>query len=272
MRQLCDAELDLHVAALRDLMGVVQRLPGIRKQGAHLHLALDEELPARIPHPVLIRELLACLNAQQNIVRLRVLGVRIVNIVGGDQRDPQALAHGHERHVHLLLVLIAVVLKLEEETSLSEDIQVFQRGFIRRRNIIPDYIPCDFSGQTCAGSDNTLVELPQQFYVNPRLIVIPLREGTADYFHQVGVALVVLRQKDQMVIAVISRPLFPVKPRTGRHINLASDDRLDACLFCRLIKIDHAVHDAVIGYGRAVHSKLFDALYIFFNLIGAVQE
>ena len=54
VRELCDAELDLHIAALRDLMGVVQRLPGIGKQGAHLHLALDEELPARIPHPVLI--------------------------------------------------------------------------------------------------------------------------------------------------------------------------------------------------------------------------
>ena len=75
-----------------------------------------------------------------------------------------------------------------------------------------------------------------------------------------------------MVIAVLSRPLFSVKSRTGRHIDLASDDRLDACLFCRLIKIDHAVHDAVIGYGRAVHSKLFDALYIFFDLIGAVQQ
>ena len=162
MRELCDAELDLHVASLCDLMGVVQRFPGIRKQGAHLHLALDEELPARIPHPVLIRELLACLNAQQNIVRLRVLGVRIVNIVGGDQRDPQALAHGHERHVHLLLVLIAVVLKLEKEIPLPEDIQIFQRCLIRGCNIIPDYIPCDFSGQACAGSDNTFVELPQR--------------------------------------------------------------------------------------------------------------
>ena len=75
-----------------------------------------------------------------------------------------------------------------------------------------------------------------------------------------------------MVIAVLSGALFSVETGTGRHIDLASDDGFDACLFCRLIKIDHAVHDAVIGYGRAVHSKLFDAFYIFFDLIGAVQE
>ena len=168
--------------------------------------------------------------------------------------------------------LIAVILQLEEEISLSEDIQVFQRGFIRCRNVIPDDVPCDFSGQTRAGRDDPLVELPQQFNVYSRLVVIPLRERAAHDLHQVGIALVVFRQKDQVVISVLSRPLFSVETGTGRDIDLTADDGLDACLFCRFIKIDHAVHDAVIGYGRAVHSKLFDSLYIFFDLVGAVQQ
>ena len=55
MREFCYAELDLHIAALRDAVGVVKRLLRVGKEGAHLHLAFDKELSSRIPHPVLIR-------------------------------------------------------------------------------------------------------------------------------------------------------------------------------------------------------------------------
>ncbi len=272
VRELGDAELDLHVAAVRDLVRVVQRLLGIGKQGAHLRLALYEELPAGIAHPVLIGQLLARLNAQQNIVRLHVVGVRVVDVIRRDQRNPQAPAHGHERHVHLLLVLVSVVLQLQEEIALSEDIQIFEGRLVRGLQVIPDYVPGDLAGQTGAGRDDPLMELAQQLLVDSGLVIVPFREGAAHYFHQVGVALVVLRQKNQVVVAVVARPLLPVEPRSGRHVDLAADDGLDPGLFAGFIKIDHAVHDAVIGNRRAVHAEFPDALYIFFDLIGAVQQ
>ena len=272
VREFGDAEFDLDIAALRDAVGVVQRLLGIGKQGPHFHLAFDKKLPARIPHPVLVGELLACLYAQQDIVSFHVIGVGIVDVVGGDQRDPQTPAHGHQRHIHFLLVLISVVLQFQEEITFSENIQILESRFIRRREIVPHDIAGHFSSQTGARSDDPLVELTQKFLVHARLIVIAFRKRAAHDLHEIGIALIVLGEKDQVIIPVVSGSLFPVKSGSGRHIDFTADDGLDPRLFGCFIKIDHAVHDAVIGYGSAVHAKFLDALNIFFDLVGSVQQ
>ena len=75
-----------------------------------------------------------------------------------------------------------------------------------------------------------------------------------------------------MVIAVLPVALLSVKPRSRRDIYLASDNGIDAFFFCRLIKIDHAVHDAVIGNSRSRHAELFDPAYVLGDLIGTVQK
>ena len=62
-RQLCFAELNRHMAAVRDLLRVFNGLRRIGEQPGHLLPALDIELPARIAHPVLVGQLLPGLNA-----------------------------------------------------------------------------------------------------------------------------------------------------------------------------------------------------------------
>ena len=165
-----------------------------------------------------------------------------------------------------------MVLQFQEEIALSEDILILEGRLVRCLQVISDDVPGDLAGQTGAGRDDPLVELPQQLLVHSGLIIVSFREGAAHYFHQVGVALVVLRQKDEVIVAVLAGPLLPVEPRARRNIDFAPDDGFDAGFSARFLKIDHAVHDAVIGYGSAVHAKFLDALYIFFDLIGAVQQ
>ena len=272
MRQLCDAELDLDVAALCNAVRIVQGLLGIGKQGPHFHLTFDKKLPARISHPVFVGEFLAGLDAQKDIMGLHIVGIGIVDVVGGDQGNPQSPAHRHQSHIDFLLVLVAVVLQLQKEVSLAKNVQVLESRLVRRREVVPDDIARHFSRQASARRNDPLVKLAQKRLVDAGLIVIAFRKGTAHDLHEIGVALVVLSQKDQVIVPVVSGPLLPVEPRSGRHIYFAADDRFDPCLFGRFIKIDHAVHDAVIGDGSAVHAKFLDALYIFFDLVGSVQQ
>ena len=75
-----------------------------------------------------------------------------------------------------------------------------------------------------------------------------------------------------MMIPVFSAAGLTVKPRTRRDINLASQDRTDSLPPAFLIKIHHAVHDAVVGNRRTVHAQLFYPRDIILNLVGAVQE
>ncbi len=112
----------------------------------------------------------------------------------------------------------------------------------------------------------------QHLEINTGPVIIPFRESLADNLDQVGITGVVLRQKHQMIIAVLPARQFPVKPGVGRHIDLTANDRIDAFRLRRLIKVNDTIHHSVIRNGRAVHAKFFDPLHIFFNLIGTVQQ
>ncbi len=110
VRQFRDPELDLHLAAVRDPLGVLHRLPGIGEQALHLLLALHIILAALIAHPVLIGELLARLQAQKDIVGVRILCIGVVDIIGGHQGNVQFPAHLQQFRVHHALFRKPVVL------------------------------------------------------------------------------------------------------------------------------------------------------------------
>ena len=70
-----------------------------------------------------------------------------------------------------------------------------------------------------------------------------------------------------MIIPVITVACLPVKARIWCHIYLAAYDRIDIICLCRLIKLHHTVHIAMVCDCGRVHAKLLDALYIFFYLV-----
>ena len=112
MWELRNAEFNVHVAALRNTLGIFNRLPGIGEESLHLLLALDIILSALIAHSVLVRQLFAGLDTEQDIVRLHIIGVGIMNIVGGNKGNIQFLAHLKQRGIHHFLLRQTVVLKL----------------------------------------------------------------------------------------------------------------------------------------------------------------
>ena len=91
--QLRHAELDLHVAALGDIVCVVDRFGSIGEEFSHLLLGLAVVLAAFIPHAVFIGYLLTGLNTQKDIVRCGVLRKCIMNIIGRNQLDAGLPAH-----------------------------------------------------------------------------------------------------------------------------------------------------------------------------------
>ena len=260
------------MAAVGNALGVVERLLCVGKELSHLLLALDIELSAGIAHAVFVGQLFAGLDTEQDIVGLRVLREGVVAVIRGDQRDPRRAADAQESGIDGLLVGVAVILQFEEEIALAEDIEVAQGRLAGALRIPADDLTRDLAGQAGGAGDNAFVKLPEQVQVHTGLIVEALREGPADDLHQVRVAGVVLRQEDQMVVAVVPVALLPVQPGPRRHVDLAADDRIDPLFFCRLIKIDHAVHDAVIGDGCCCHAQFLHPADVLIDLIGSVQK
>jgi hypothetical protein len=63
-----------------------------------------------------------------------------------------------------------------------------------------------------------------------------------------------------------------VQTGTRRNIDLAPDNRLDAGGFSGLVKLDNAVHHAVVGDSQAAHTQLFSAGHQFCNRTHAVKQ
>ena len=112
LRQLCHAKLDLNVAALRDLMGVIDGFLGVWKQRPHLLLRFHVILTALVTHTVLIRNFFPGLDTQQNVMRCRILRENIVDIVGCHQIHGQFPAHAHKSLVYGFLGRNSMILQL----------------------------------------------------------------------------------------------------------------------------------------------------------------
>ena len=272
MREFNDPELNLHAAAVGDALGIVEGLLRVGKEAAHLLLALDVKLSARIPHAVLVSQLLAGLDAEQDVMGFSVVRVSIVAVVGRDQGDSQLTAHSEQFGVHRLLVRIAVVLELQEIVSFPENVFVALCRLPGGLRVSADDLARDLSRQAGGCGYDPLVELAQQIQVHSGLVIKALCKGPAHDLHQVRVSGIVLRQQNEVIIAVLPVALLAVKARSGRDIDLTADNGLDARRFCGLIKINHSVHDAVIGNGRCRHAEFFDPADILGDFVGAVQK
>ena len=112
----------------------------------------------------------------------------------------------------------------------------------------------------------------QNLHVDTRLIVKSINKARRNNLHQIGIARIIFRQQNQMVVPVLSAAGFAVETGTRRHVNLTAEDRLDALRAGFFIKIDTAEHDAVIGDRGAVHAKLLDSGNVLFDLVRSVQK
>ncbi|MPN20245.1 hypothetical protein SDC9_167623 [bioreactor metagenome] len=83
-RHAADAELNFEVTFIYHIRGVCDRLSILRQSQTHLFFALEEKLFTLHAHAVGFIHKTLRLNAEQHILRLRIIGRNIVHVVGGD--------------------------------------------------------------------------------------------------------------------------------------------------------------------------------------------
>ena len=272
VRQLCDAELDLHVAAIGNLLRIFQRLQRIRKKLRHLLRRFHIILSALVAHTILVLQLLAGLDAEQNVVRLGVRRQRVMHVVRRHQLNAGLRAHAQKLLVDDLLVGDPMILQFQEEIALAENLLVLQRDLFALVVHAAHQITRYFPRKAGAQRNDALVVLLQNFLIDTRFVIVTLHKARRDDLDQIGIADVVFRQQHQMIVSVLTAGILTVKPGIWRIVHLAPEDWLDTLRARRPVKVDHAVHCAVVGDRRAVHAKLLHPRHIFFYFIRTVQE
>ena len=165
------AELELHIAALRYLMGVFYSFRNLREQAAHLFLGLKVELAVGESQPVGICEIGSGLYAEQDIVIGSVLSADIVDVVCGHHLYSGLPAQLYQQRVYPFLFRQALVLDLQKEIALAEYVLKLKRLLFCAVIVAGHQQPLHITGQAGAGSYYPAAVLPEQVHIRTRLVV-----------------------------------------------------------------------------------------------------
>ena len=185
--------------------------------------------------------------------------VRVVAVVGGEERGADLLGDLDQLRVRVALGLQTVVLQFDEQVVAPED--VLQPGGLGERTLLVavEQRLQHVAAEAAGGGDQAVGVLLEQLPVHPGLVVVALHEGQARQLDQVLVTGLVLGQQREVVVellAALGVATGVVDPApAGRslaavvvgHVGLGADDRLDPLLVALAVEVERAVHVAVIG-------------------------
>ena len=265
------SEFECDVALFSDLHRVVAGFGYGSEDVSHLLFALEIELVVRVSHAVFVFDLRARLDAEQDVMSLGVLLLDVVDVVRRDQRDTGLFAEAPEQRHEPSLLFEPLVLDLEVVVSLAEYLEVLEGFFLRAFIVACKKEPRDDAGKAGRKTDQPLAVLPQYLLVYTRFVVVTFNPACGDELYQVLISRLILCQEHQVVLPSVG---FFVTRKTAAcgHICLAADHRMDAGLCTLLIKIDDAEHDAMVGYGKMLHTELFGAFYDVFDLCCSIEQ
>ena len=249
------AKGQLQVDFVSDPHRVFDGLGVVREELAHLCGGAHEELGV-VDHLQTVGRVdrLAALDADHGVLRLGVVGVHVVDVVGHDERNAGAARDLADTLVDALLLGDPMRHELEVVVALAEDRPVLQGdGAGRVKTLIGDGAR-ELALQARGERDQPLAALPQQVLVHARAVVVALDVRRGDEGNEVLVAGEVLRKEDQMPgLSVAFGSRVAVEPVVPCDVGLDADDRFDARVSAKGVKVDRAVEGSVVGERERRH-------------------
>ena len=186
-------------------------------------------------------------------MRVRIAFIDVMNIIRCDELQPEFLRELDQLLVDLRLFRNAVILQFKEKIFRAQRLFEPVHCAARPVNLILHDQIRYFAGETARHGNQAFLVRGENFFINARLVIIALQVRGGRELDKIFVASLVLREQTEMMIDIASATStagFLFQPAAGCDVNLAADDGLDAFRARSLIKINRAVHRAVVGDGE----------------------
>jgi len=171
------ALVEAGLATLGDLERRVAGLRIVAEQRPHLVRGLQVVAGAVELEAVRVADPRAGRDAQQDVLGFGVLGMHVVQVVGGDQRRADLLGQPEQIGAHLRLDRQAVIHQFDVEVLLAEDrLELAGRGHRLVEHAEPQ-IGLHLTRRAATGGDQAVVVLVQQFPIGARLVELALETG-----------------------------------------------------------------------------------------------
>ncbi len=251
--------------ALGDRQGVVAGLGQVAEQRPHLLGGLEVVAVPVEAETVLLRLAGAGGDAQQRVVRVGVVGVHVVQVVGGYQGQLQILGQAQQVLAHAGLDVQAVVHELDVEVLRAEDVAELGGGRPRVVVLPEPQERLDLPRGAARGGDEALTVEVQQLPVRARLVEEPLQRRAGAQPEQIVHALGIGRPHGHVGVGALGRdvvtravaeldPLALRAVRARREVRLETDDRLDVVVLAGLVELVGAVEVAVVRDRQRGHA------------------
>jgi hypothetical protein len=271
-----------------DLLGDLQRrVAGARHLGvpqrAHLGRRLEVVTAGVELEALGVGHRRTGLHAQQHLVCVGVLFVRVVQVVGRDGLEAQLLAEAQQVLPDPALDREPVLHQLEVVVVGAEDVAELGGRLARLVEVADAQPRLHLARRAPGGRDETLGVFVEQLAVGPGLVEVALQAGAAGQPEKVLQAPLVAGQHRRVgvgaaagdvVFAAVGPPhAHPVAPvGVGRDVGLEPDDRLDPGGRGLLVEVVGAEQVAVVGHRQGGHLEPAGLLEQLLEPGGAVEH
>ena len=241
----------------------------------HLLGALDVEVTGVEPEALRIVHRGAGADAEQDVVRLGIRGMHVVEVVGGDERELEAPRDAQEVLAEPALDGQPMVHDLAEVVAGAEDVAHVSGRLERAVVVARLQPPVDLAAGAPCGADEPGAVLLQELTVEARLEVVPLETGEGREPEEVVHAGRVLRPQRHVGVALFAAPGAgvvrgrlvetaaeiegpPLEPTLRGVVALESDDRDEPTRSGTLVEVVSPVEVAVVGHGDSGHPLPLD--------------
>ena len=202
---------------------------------------------------------------------LRVLGVGVVQVVGGHERQLQVLGELEQVAGDPLLDPQAVVHELAVVVLGAEDVAELRRGLPRLLVLAQAQAGLHLAGGAAGGGDEALAVGVQQLAVHARLVQLALQGRQGRGAEQVLHALGGLREQRHVRVGAAARDVVPAavgELHAGavgaggarRQVGLHADDGLDPRVAGLVPEVEGPEDEAVVGRRQGGHPQFVAGL------------
>ena len=170
-RQVIVVPRNLDVAPLRDRQGIAERFREVAKDRRHLLRCLEEELIAVVAESFLVVYVLASADAQQDVVRLKVRLLKVMNVIRAYEGEVEVRRDRLQSPVDHLLIGDPLVLHLQVEVLGAEDVAKRGGRGASLVGLLTSETLRYFSLEAGAQPDQSAGMLSEEVLVDPRLVV-----------------------------------------------------------------------------------------------------
>jgi hypothetical protein len=135
---------------------------------------------------------LSRLNAQENLVGLGILSLKVMAVVGCYDRQRERMSNFQESFIQEQLVVYSVILDFDKESTGVEYLPIFLRRTKGLLHLPPTCIYRDFSLQTATEGNNAFIIFTQKLFIHPGLIIESFEVCEADQLNEIEIAGAIL--------------------------------------------------------------------------------